>query len=707
MIGTPSLLREPVEGVKGIGPLKADLLKKELNIFTVGDLLFHFPFRYYDRTKIYTISELTETMQFVQVKGKILSMELIGEGRGQRLVAQFKDSTGVMELVWFQGAKWIEKQIKVGKKYIAFGRPTAFRDKFNMAHPEMELADDPSRLKFIGKHQPVYPSTEKLKSKGLDSKGLAKVIQQQLTQLSPRDVPEILPMTLVNKYKFPPRDTALRLIHQPDNDFNLELSRQRMKYEELFMLQLDILSSKVGREEKHNGYIIERLGEHFNDFFNHHLPFPLTGAQKRVLKEIRADLLTGKQMNRLLQGDVGSGKTLVALMTCMMAIDNGFQTAIMAPTEILARQHFASILQLVQPLGLNVRVLTGNTKTAERKEILQELDAGNINLLLGTHALIENNVHFQKLGLVVIDEQHRFGVAQRARLWEKNPEHPPHILVMTATPIPRTLAMTLYGDLDVSIIDEMPPGRKPISTVFRSESARIQTYNFMKQQIELGRQIYVVYPLIEESETLDYKNLMAGYESIVAHFPPPKFQVSIVHGKQKNEDRDIEMQRFVKGETQIMVATTVIEVGINVPNASVMVIESAERFGLSQLHQLRGRVGRGADQSYCVLLAGFKLSNEARMRLQTMADTNDGFEISEVDLKLRGPGDLMGTQQSGMLDLHIADLAKDQKILAAARNDAQEILTDDPHLQKQEHEMTRRFIEHKNKKRGVEWKRIS
>ncbi|HZF99953.1 MAG TPA: ATP-dependent DNA helicase RecG [Chitinophagales bacterium] len=707
MVGTPSLLREPVETLKGIGPLKAELLKAELGIFTIGDLLFHYPYRYFDRTKIYKIAELTDTMQFVQVRGRIESFEHVGEGRGSRLVAQFKDATGAMELVWFQGAKWVEKQLRVGKEYIAFGRPAAFRNKFSMPHPEMELVDDPNRLSAKGKFQPLYPSTEKLKSKGLDTKGIAKAIQGLLLQVRPQDMPEILPNALVAKYKFPTRYHAIRFIHQPEGDFELELSRQRVKYEELFFLQLEILSSKVGRDEKHNGYVIERLGDFFNNFYNTHLPFPLTGAQKRVLKEIRTDLLTGKQMNRLLQGDVGSGKTLVALITCLMAIDNGFQTAIMAPTEILARQHFTSILQLVQPLGLNVRVLTGSTKTPERKEILKNVEEGRLQLLLGTHALIEDTVKFQKLGLVVIDEQHRFGVAQRAKLWAKNPEHPPHILVMTATPIPRTLAMTLYGDLDVSVIDEMPPGRKPISTVFRSESARMQTYNFMKQQIELGRQIYVVYPLIEESETLDYKNLMAGYESVIANFPPPKYQVSIVHGQQKWEDREYEMQRFVRGETNIMVATTVIEVGINVPNASVMVIESAERFGLSQLHQLRGRVGRGADQSYCILLAGFKLSNEARMRLQTMEDTNDGFEISEVDLKLRGPGDLMGTQQSGMLDLHMADLAKDQKILAAARNDAMEILTDDPHLQKPEHDLTRRYIEHKHRKKGTEWKRIS
>lgn len=698
------LLASPIEYLKGVGPQRADLLKKELHIFTFGDLLHHFPFRYVDRTSFYKINQLTPNTQYVQITGKVVETNVAGEHRSKRFIAYFADETGEMELVWFQGIKWVQKAVESGKKYVVFGKPAIFKGQYSIVHPDItpfeENAASPG-----GRLQPMYSSTEKLKTRGLHSKGIENLLATLLALVTPHDVEENLPQNLLNKFHFVSRYEAFRQIHLPENEKDLEKATRRLKFEELFFSQLRILQLKLGRKRASAGFLFGRLDTYFNNFYHQKLPFELTNAQKKVIKEIRADLVSGKQMNRLLQGDVGSGKTIVSLLVMLMAVDNGFQSAMMVPTELLALQHFRNITRLSEGLNLNVALLTASVKGRERKKILAGLESGDIQLVIGTHALIEDKVVFQNLGLIVIDEQHRFGVEQRASLWTKN-HLPPHVLVMTATPIPRTLAMTLYGDLDISVIDELPPGRKPIATAHRFDSARLNVFGFMKSQIEAGRQIYVVYPLIEESEKQDYKYLMDGYESISRAFPLPQYALSIVHGKMKSEDRDLEMQRFLKKETQIMVATTVIEVGVDVPNATVMVIESAERFGLSQLHQLRGRVGRGAENSYCILITGNKLSKEARARMRILAETNDGFRIAEEDLRLRGPGDLEGTQQSGLMAFHIADLARDQQILSAARNEAEKLLDQDPLLQAPGNAALKNYLSAESK-RAKKWGRIS
>jgi len=698
-----SILDTQIEFLKGIGPQRGDMLKKELGIFTYYDLLSLYPFRYVDRSKIYKIKEITEELPYVQLKGKIIKTETLGTKFQKRFVAWFKDDTGIIELVWFQGAKWLEGKFKVNVDYIVLGKPSEYRGKFNITHPDIDLANDES-IKLNSALQPVYPSTEKLKSKGLDSKGLVKLQEVLIPQLKNK-IPETLPQNLIEQYKLISKEEACKEIHFPENAEKLKQAEYRLKFEEFFYLQLKILKSKAFRKHSVQSFVFEKLGHFFNTFFEKHLPFELTGAQKRVLKEIRADVRTGKQMNRLLQGDVGSGKTIVALMSMLMALDNNYQTCLMAPTEILAQQHFTTISRLVAPLGITCVLLTGSTKTKQRREILQNLIEGKTQIIIGTHALLEDPVQFKNLGFVVIDEQHRFGVAQRARLQNKN-VNPPHVLVMSATPIPRTLAMTLYGDLDTSVIDELPPGRKPIQTKHYSDAKRLRLHGFMREQIKLGRQVYVVFPLIEESEKLDFKNLMEGYDALSEEFKLPEYKISVVYGKMDTAKKDFEMQRFVKGETQIMVATTVIEVGVDVPNASVMVIESAERFGLSQLHQLRGRVGRGGEQSYCVLMTSFKLSQNGKTRMETMCRTNDGFEVAEVDLKLRGPGDIEGTQQSGILNLRIADLAKDQQILQLARNAANDILDADPQLQKQENQILNRELIYQNKS-SINWSKVA
>jgi ATP-dependent DNA helicase RecG len=698
-----SFFDTPIEYLKGIGPAKAEILNKELGIFTFGDFIKHYPYRYIDKTQFYKIEDVSQDLPYIQFRAKLVSKQVIGERRGKRLVAVVEDETGLLELVWFQGLKWVEKSLILGQEYVVFGKPNYFGSKVNIVHPELELQKDykPENATAL---QPVYSSTEKLKTFFLDSKGLLK-LQKQLLLLAEKEIKEFMPESVLSKYKMMQRAEAVREVHFPTSVKNLQRAQARLKFEELFLIQLKLLRANKGRKLNTKGFIFSKVGEYFNHFYHNELPFELTNAQKRVIKEIRIDTNTGRQMNRLLQGDVGSGKTIVALLTMLLAIDNGFQACLMAPTEILAHQHFQGLKDLLKNMDVDIRILTGSTKTKERKEILDDLSSGKINILLGTHALIEDPVIFKNLGMVIIDEQHRFGVQQRAKLWKKNVE-PPHILVMTATPIPRTLAMTLYGDLDTSVIDELPKGRKPIETVHQFESQRLKLFGFMKNEIAKGRQVYVVYPLIKESEKLDLLNLEEGYQNIIKVFEPPQYRVSIVHGKMKASDKDLEMQQFVEGKTQIMVATTVIEVGVNVPNASVMVIENAERFGLSQLHQLRGRVGRGAEQSYCILMSGDKLSNDARTRLQTMVKTNNGFEIAEIDLQLRGPGDLQGTQQSGVLDLHIADLAKDQKILIEARNTAQEILDEDPLLNHPQYDALKKYMSASSRLRES-WDRIS
>ena len=696
------ILDTPIDFLKGVGPLRSDLLKKELRIFTYGDLLMHYPFRYIDRSKIHTIAELRESMPNIQLKGKIIKFEEKGQKRAKRLIAHFQDETGIVELVWFKGARWIRSSIKLHTEYIVFGKPSAFRGNFNIAHPEMDMQEE--NQQFTAGLQPVYHATELLNAKGLSSRAIGELTKALLPLLK-NQLDETLSASLVDKLNLPTRVQALVDVHQPKDAKSLVRAQKRLKFEEFFFLQLHLLKLKLIRNKKFKGYPFENLGEGFNEFYNKHLPFELTGAQKRVLKVIRNDVRNPQQMNRLLQGDVGSGKTLVALLSMLMAVDNGYQACLMAPTEILARQHFTTISEYLKEQNIKVAILTGSSKTKERRILHEQLENGEIDILIGTHALIEDKVKFQNLAFVVIDEQHRFGVAQRAKLWKKN-KFPPHMLVMTATPIPRTLSMTLYGDLDVSVIDELPPGRKEVKTMWKTDSSRLQIINFMREQIALQRQIYVVFPLIEESEKLDYKNLMEGYNAIEREFPMPEFQVSVVHGQMKPEDKEYEMKRFVDGITNIMVATTVIEVGVNVPNASVMIIESAERFGLSQLHQLRGRVGRGAEQSYCILVSGNKVSVGGKTRLQTMVDTNDGFEISEVDLKLRGPGDMMGTKQSGVLDFKIADIIVDNKILHFARNEADLLLKKDEELEKAENiNIARAYRPYARERMG--WSRIS
>lgn len=670
-------LHNDISYLKGVGPQRAEALQKELGIYTWGQLLLHFPFRYIDKSQIMKIRDVQSDAVAVQIQGQFISVREIGEGRVKRLAAIFSDDTGHIELIWFKGVKWAKAAIQLNVPYIIYGKPTEFKGKYSIPHPELELLDQ-SRIASGSELKPVYSTTEKLGVKGLNSNGISKLTRQLIDEVNGK-IPENLSQEILQRFKLLSRNDALCQVHVPSNLAMLDQARRRLKFEELFFIQMQLVKQKLLNTRMERGVVFEKVGHYFNEFYQKHLPFELTGAQKRVIKEIRADVARGHHMNRLIQGDVGSGKTIVALISALLAIDNGYQACLMAPTEILAQQHYNGISELLAPLGLEVVLLTGSTPKGERRKIHEKLLNGEISLLIGTHALIEPVVQFKNLGLVIIDEQHRFGVAQRAALWKKA-TLPPHILVMTATPIPRTLAMTLYGDLDNSIIDELPPGRKPIQTQHKTDAKRLEVFGFMEEEIKKGRQIYVVYPLIEESEAMDYKDLQDGYESLVRRFPLPHYRISVVHGQMKQEARDYEMDLFVKGKTQIMVATTVIEVGVNVPNASVMIIESAERFGLSQLHQLRGRVGRGAEQSYCILMTGHKLSSDARTRLSTMVETTDGFKIAEVDLQLRGPGDLAGTQQSGVLNLRIADLAKDQKILAAARELALEIVDEDPHL---------------------------
>ena len=667
------LTTRDIKFISGVGPQKAAVLNKELEIYSLYDLIYYFPYKYVDRSRIYYIHEIDGNMPYIQLKGEILSFETFGEGRQRRLVAHFSDGTGVVDLVWFQGIKYLLGRYKVHTEYIVFGKPTVFNGRINVAHPDIDPAEG-LVLSNMGM-QPYYNTTERMKRGGLNSHALEK-LTTNLFALLKEPLPETLPAWMVEKHHLMSLDESLRNIHFPRTPELLRRAQYRLKFEELFYVQLGILRYAKDRTQKYHGFVFSRVGEAFNTFYSRHLPFELTGAQKRVIKEIRRDMGSGRQMNRLLQGDVGSGKTLVALMSMLIALDNGYQTCLMAPTEILASQHCETIRQFLGDMPIRVELLTGSVKGKKREAILKGVTLGEVHILIGTHAVLEDTVNFASLGMVVIDEQHRFGVAQRAKLWGKN-TRPPHVLVMTATPIPRTLAMTLYGDLDVSVIDELPPGRKPIRTIHQFDNRRASLYASIRSQIEEGRQVYIVYPLIQESEKMDIKNLEEGYEHICAEFP--EYKVSKVHGKMKPADKDAEMQRFVTGETQIMVATTVIEVGVNVPNASVMVIENAERFGLSQLHQLRGRVGRGADQSYCILVTGYKLTEETRKRIEIMVNSNDGFEIAEADLKLRGPGDLEGTQQSGIaFDLKIADIARDGQLLQFVREIAQGVIDADP-----------------------------
>lgn len=691
-----------IEIIPGLGPQKAALLQTELSVFTLADLIQYYPFRYEDRNTLYPISALTEEMPGALVHGRIENIADLGEGKSKRLVATFFDGEQVMDLVWFRGIEWARKQIRKGVYYLAYGKPTIFQGKASFMHPDLEVATlDRLKANYL---TPVYNTSEKMKKRFLDSKGLVKIMQA-LLRLCHDHFNETLPEYIIDQFGFLTKRQAIISIHFPTGLDRLEKARARLKFEELFYIQLRMLRLKTENHESSEGFKFKKK-EMVSAFYSEHLPFKLTQAQRRVLKEIHTDCNSGKQMNRLLQGDVGSGKTIVAFIAMLMALDNDLQACLMAPTEILTEQHFVGLGELAQKIPVSIAKLTGSTKKKDREKILANLSSGELKIIIGTHSLLEDSVVFKQLGICVIDEQHRFGVAQRARMWHKNQGTPPHLLVMTATPIPRTLAMTVYGDLDVSIIDQLPPGRKPIKTIHRYDSQRLNVFGFMREEIAKGRQIYIVYPLIEESESMSYKDLMDGYESITRSFPPPEYQVSIVHGKMKNPDRDYEMQRFIKGETQIMVATTVIEVGVNVPNASVMVIESAEKFGLSQLHQLRGRVGRGAEQSYCILMTDVKLSAESRVRIKTMCETNNGFEIADVDLKLRGPGDLSGTKQSGINNLLIADLAKDGEIVRQSHQFAEQIATEDPFFLLPAHAPIKAHID-SLKTNSVNWSRIS
>nr|WP_314896813.1 ATP-dependent DNA helicase RecG [uncultured Flavobacterium sp.] len=708
-----NLLLTPIEYLKGVGPNRGELLRKELGIHKYVDLVNFFPNRYIDRTRYYKINELQNNIAEVQIIGKIINIKTVEFGRNQkRLVATFVDDTGQMELVWFQGHKWIRESLKLNEICVIFGKCTSFGNAFNMAHPEIELMNEHEQS-LRSAMQPVYPSTETLTNRGISNRVINKLMQQLFLETQALFT-ETLPDYLINELKLIPKKAALFNIHFPKSADVLAKAKFRLIFEELFFIQLQLITKNLIRKHKIKGHPFSIVGDYFNDFYQNHLPFQLTNAQKRVIKEIRTDMGSNAQMNRLLQGDVGSGKTIVAFMSMLLALDNGFQACLMAPTEILANQHFIGLSELAQTLNINIRILTGSTKIAQRRIIHEELENGTLHIIIGTHALLEDKVKFKNLGLAVIDEQHRFGVEQRSKLWKKSTPDPskggeiipPHVLVMTATPIPRTLAMSLYGDLDISVIDELPPGRKPIQTVHRFDSNRLKVWKFLRDEIALGRQIYIVYPLIQESEKMDFKDLMDGYESISRDFPLPQYSISILHGKMKPADKDAEMKRFSEGKTNIMVATTVIEVGVNVPNASVMIIESAERFGLSQLHQLRGRVGRGAEQSYCILMTSHKLSSDSKTRMETMVQTNDGFEIAEVDLKLRGPGDLMGTQQSGVLNLQIADLVRDRDTLALARNYALKLLKEDAGMQKPEHAALRVVFIEMTKKKNI-WNYIS
>ncbi|MBL0305667.1 MAG: ATP-dependent DNA helicase RecG [Chitinophagaceae bacterium] len=697
------ILSNPIEYLKGVGPQRADLLKKELNIFTFGDLLDHYPYRHIDRTKINLISEITPQSEFIQVAGVLVNFDVVGQKAGRRIVAELKDKTGFLELIWFQGLSWVAKLLEAGQSYLVYGRVSFYNGKPQIVHPELEILSPEQQLakNYL---EPVYSTTEKLKARGLGGRQIGKLTQLLMGMIREKDIEENLPSSVLEQLQLVNRFSAYKQIHFPQTNTEYENAVKRLKFEELFIAQMRMNLLRSQRHRFSKGVIFEKVGEYFNDLYKNHLPFELTGAQKRVLKEIRADTAKGKQMNRLLQGDVGSGKTIVAVLTMLLAVDNGYQACLMAPTEILAQQHFQTIGLLLEKIGVTVKLLTGSTKSAGRKKTLQDLSEGYLQILIGTHAVIEDVVQFKKLGIVIIDEQHRFGVAQRARLWQKA-EVPPHVLVMTATPIPRTLAMTAYGDLDYSVIDELPPGRQPINTVHRYESHRSKVMDFIRSEIEKGRQVYIIFPLIEESSKMDYENLMKGYENVKAYFPEPKYWISMVHGKQPAEQKELNMKRFVEGDTQIMVSTTVIEVGVNVPNASVMVIESAEKFGLSQLHQLRGRVGRGAEKSYCILLTGSKLGNDARERIRIMTSTNNGFEIAEKDLELRGPGEIDGTRQSGALNFRLASIVQDRSILEIAKNIALELLENDPDLVSAENLQLKKFLHYK--KGPVQWSKIS
>ncbi|MDO6759329.1 ATP-dependent DNA helicase RecG [Tamlana sp. 2_MG-2023] len=705
-------LQTPIDYLKGVGSSRADLLRKELGIHTYQDLINLFPNRYIDRTRYYKINELQPNNADVQIIGKITGFKEVAQKRGKRLVATFQDDTGTMELVWFRGQKWIRERLKGNTPYVVFGKASSFGGKFNIAHPDVELLEDHEK-NLRSALQAIYPSTEKLANRGISNRVLSKIMQQLFID-SGGNFAETLPESLRSELKLISKSSALFNVHFPKSPELLSRAQFRLKFEELFYIQLQLIIKNLVHKSKIKGLPFNKVGNYFNTFFKEQLPFNLTGAQKRVLKEIRADLGSNAQMNRLLQGDVGSGKTIVGFMSMLMALDNGFQACLMAPTEILSVQHYNGLLDMCNKLSISISILTGSSKTSERRKIHEALENGELQILIGTHAILEDKVKFKNLGLAIIDEQHRFGVAQRSKLWKKGPPQssnggasiPPHILVMTATPIPRTLAMSVYGDLDISIIDELPPGRKSIKTVHRYDKNRLNVFRFIRDEISKDRQVYIVYPLIQESEKMDYKDLMDGYESISRDFPMPEYQISIVHGQMKPADKEFEMQRFIKGETQIMVATTVIEVGVNVPNASVMIIESAERFGLSQLHQLRGRVGRGAEQSYCILMTSHKLSTDSKTRLETMTKTNDGFEIAEVDLRLRGPGDIMGTQQSGVLNLKIADIIKDNDILQHARYHAKNILKIDPKLVQADHQVVLNTYKQLTKFKNI-WNYIS
>jgi ATP-dependent DNA helicase RecG len=696
-------LSNEIEFLKGVGPERAKTLKEELGIYTWGHLLQHFPFRYIDRSQVIKIKEIETDAAYVQLMGEIIAKKEMGEGKAKRMSAVFRDESGDIELIWFKGLKWLKDGLKLNQPYVLFGKPALFKGRFNITHPELELLEN-ARITGGSELKPVYSTTEKCVAKGLTSNGIAKLTRTLVEEVR-NYIPENLPEDIIVKFKLMPRAEAFVQVHLPANTTLLEAARRRLKFEELFYIQVQLVIQKIANTRDEKGVVFSKVGELFNDFYGNHLPFELTNAQKRVMKEVRADVARGHHMSRLIQGDVGSGKTIVALLAALLALDNGYQTCLMVPTEILAQQHFASIGALLENMPVEVALLTGSTSKAERRMLLERLASGHLRFIIGTHALIEPVVQFANLGLVIIDEQHRFGVVQRAALWKKA-ILPPHVLVMTATPIPRTLAMTLYGDLDVSIIDELPPGRKPIVTQWKSDAKRLEVFQFMENEIAKGRQIYIVYPLIEESEAMDYKDLQDGHESISRRFPLPDYKISIVHGQMKNDAREYEMRNFVEGKTQIMVATTVIEVGVNVPNASVMIVESAERFGLSQLHQLRGRVGRGAEQSYCILMSGFKLSKDSKTRLETMVSTNDGFEIAETDLRLRGPGDIGGTQQSGLVNLKIADLARDQHVLYAAREIVLELMDEDPHLQLPKNKVISTHLE-RLKSEKADWSRIS
>ena len=698
-----NLLLTPIEYLKGVGPSRGNLFRKELGIHTYADLIQLYPNRYIDRTRYYKINELRNQPAEVQLVGKIVHVKTVEQKVGKRLVANFIDDTGQMELVWFQGHKWIKENLQLNVPIVIFGKCNLFNNVFSMTHPEIELLKE-HETNLRSAMQPVYPSTELLANKGITSRTVSKLMQQLFIETQ-QLFSETLPGYMIDELRLMSKRDALFYIHFPKSADALAKAQFRLKFEELFYIQLQLITKNLIRKHKIKGHAFANVGEYFNRFFEHHLPFDLTSAQKRVLREIRNDMGNPAQMNRLLQGDVGSGKTIVAFMSMLLALDNGFQSCLMAPTEILANQHFLGLTELAKPLNINIKILTGSTKTSERKIIHEQLESGELHIIIGTHALLEDKVKFKNLGLAIIDEQHRFGVEQRSKLWQKN-QIPPHVLVMTATPIPRTLAMSLYGDLDISVIDELPPGRKPIQTVHRFDSNRLKVWKFIRDEIAKGRQIYIVYPLIQESEKMDFKDLMDGYESISRDFPLPQYAISIVHGKMKPADKDAEMKRFAERKTNIMVATTVIEVGVNIPNASVMIIESAERFGLSQLHQLRGRVGRGAEQSYCILMTSHKLSADSKTRMETMVRTNDGFEIAEVDLKLRGPGDIMGTQQSGVLNLRIADIVRDKDILMTARHQAIKLLKDDAPMQKPEHAALRVAFIELSKKKNI-WNYIS